>query len=177
MDKLVADLMGRKQALLSYIARRQRGWSRIEDVFQEVMLRVLEQSRKREIAEPLAYAYRVADSVMIAQAGRGGTRSESLDEDHRCDLPLPDEVLQQKERVQAFRAALQGLTPLQRQIFLMRYVEGDSRAQIADRLDLSLEAVKKHLVRAMAEMTRATQAVGAVAAYPTDKTGRAAHER
>jgi RNA polymerase sigma-70 factor (ECF subfamily) len=64
--------------------------------------------------------------------------------------PLADEVLQHRERVKMFERALQGLTPLQRRVFLMRRVDGRSRTEIAEALGLSVEAVKKHLVRAMA---------------------------
>jgi RNA polymerase sigma factor (sigma-70 family) len=139
------------------------------------MLRVLEQSRKQEISNPLAYAYRVADSVIYDKAGRAERDAgEPLDDDLMCDYPLADEVLQHRERVRIFQTALLKLTPLQREIFIKRHFDGKSRQEIADLLDMSVEAVKKHLVRAMAELAGAIDAAHDLA--PAGKGG-SSHER
>lgn len=131
---------------------------RSEDILQDVMLRVLEQSRKQEIVNPLAYAYRVADSVIYAKSDRmERDASEPLNDDLACDYPLADEVLQHREKVRIFENALRKLTPLQREIFIRRHVDHKSRQEIADLLGLSVEAVKKHLVRAMAELAGAIE--------------------
>lgn len=159
MSRVVLELERQKRKLLSYIFRRDRNRARSEDILQEVMLRVFEQSQKQDISNPLAYAYRVADSVIYAQADRAGRESgEPLHEDLMCDHPLADEVLQHRERVRIFENALQKLTPLQREIFIRRHFDEMSRQEIADRLDMSVEAVKKHLVRAMAELAGALEA-------------------
>lgn len=156
MSRVVLELEGQRRKLLSYILRRDRNRTRSEDILQEVMLRVFEQSRKQDIGNPLAYAYRVADSVIYAQADRADREAgEPLDDDLRCDHPLADEVLQHRERVRIFENALQNLTPLQREIFIRRHFDGKSRQEIADHLEMSVEAVKKHLVRAMAELAGA----------------------
>jgi len=158
MSRVVLELEGQRRKLLSYIFRRDRNRTRSEDILQEVMLRVLEQSRKQEIANPLAYAYRVADSVIYAQPGRTEREaSEPLNDDLVCDYPLADEVLQHREKVRIFQNTLLTLTPLQREIFIRRHFDHKSRQEIADDLGLSVEAVKKHLVRAMAELAGAIE--------------------
>lgn len=178
MSNVVVELLGQKTKLLSYIFRRDRNRSRSEDILQEVMLRVVEQSRKQEISNPLAYAYRVADSVIFTHAGKYAAEAEVLNEDLKCDRPLADEVLQHKEKVAIFQNALSNLTPLQREIFLRRHVDGRSRQEIAETLDMNLEAVKKHLVRAMAELARAIER--AERGEPHDgrePSGRSANDR
>lgn len=157
MSGIASELERQRRKLLSYIFRRDRDLGRSEDIVQEVMLRVLEQSQKQEIGNPLAYAYRVADSVIYAKAGHADFASEPLNDDFVCDRPLADEVIQHRERVEIFQSALLKLTPLQREIFVKRHVDGKSRQEIAEQLDMSLEAVKKHLVRAMAELARAIE--------------------
>lgn len=122
---------------------------------QETLLRVIEQSRKNEIEQPLAYAYRVADSVIFALARKTGRETEIGDADFESDLPPADDVLEHKQRAEIFRKALAGLTPMRRTVFVKRYLERKSRQQIADETGLGLEAVKKHLVRAMADLARA----------------------
>lgn len=158
MSRVVLELEGQRRKLLSYIFRRDRNRVRSEDILQEVMLRVLEQSRKQDIANPLAYAYRVADSVIYAKSDRAERdASEPLNDDLVCDYPLADEVLHHREKVQIFESALRKLTPLQREIFIRRHFDHKSRQEIADLLGLSVEAVKKHLVRAMAELAGAIE--------------------
>ena len=63
-DSLLRSPDSRRQ-LLAYIARRNRNTANSEDILQETLLRLIEQSRKREITEPMAYAYRIADSVIF----------------------------------------------------------------------------------------------------------------
>jgi RNA polymerase sigma-70 factor (ECF subfamily) len=178
MSRVVLELEGQRRKLLSYIFRRDRNRVRSEDILQEVMLRVLEQSRKQEIANPLAYAYRVADSVIYANPGRSERDvSEPLNDDLACDYPLADEVLQHREKVRIFESALRGLTPLQREIFIRRHFDHKSRQEIADLLGLSVEAVKKHLVRAMAELAGAMEAAHGAAQSPQGGKVRSANDR
>ena len=155
MTDAISALKAQESKLLAYIRRRCRNASLSEDIMQETLLRVIEQSRKNEIAQPLAYAYRVADSVIYAQARKGRQETEIGDADFESDLPLADEVLEHKQRAAIFRQALAELTPLRRSVFVKRYLERQSRQAIADQLGISLESVKKHLVRAMADLARA----------------------
>jgi RNA polymerase sigma factor (sigma-70 family) len=152
MRDVLAELRPHERKLLSYIGRRHGDPSRAEDILQETLLSVMRQSRIQEIANPLAYAYRVADSLIYSQARRD-RREEGLgDEDFGCDLPLADEVLEHKQRMAIFEKALLDLPSKRREIFIRRHMDGQSRQQIADDLQMSLESVKKHLVRAMVEL-------------------------
>ena len=122
---------------------------------QEVLLRVVEQGRKQDIANPLAYAYRVADSVIFADARRRAPEIDLAEQEIVSDLPAADQQLQDKERHLIFERALRNLTPLQREVFIKRHLDGTSRQDIARDMRMSVEAVKKHLLRAMAEMAAA----------------------
>jgi RNA polymerase sigma-70 factor (ECF subfamily) len=155
MTDAVSVLKAHESKLLAYINRRCRNSSLSEDIMQETLLRVIEQSRKTEIEQPLAYAYRVADSVIFAQARKTGRETEIGDADFESDVPLADEVLEHKQRTEIFRKALAELTPLRRTIFVKRYLERKSRQEIADEMGIGLESVKKHLVRAMVDLSLA----------------------
>ena len=161
MTNIVLQLEAQKRKLLSYISKRDRRGGQSEDILQEVMLRVFEQSRKQDIDNPLAYAYRVADTVIYDQVGRARREpKEPLDEQVACANPLADEVLVHRDRVRVFEGALRALTPLQREVFILRRFDGRSRQEIAEALGISIEAVKKHLVRGMAELARAMEEAG-----------------
>lgn len=139
--------------LRSYVRKRMRDPGGMEDVVQETLVRVIEQERRQVIEQPLAYAFRVADSVIMAGA-RKAARETELDEfELVCNLPLADEVLDYRQRLGRFEAALERLTPQRRTVFRMRHIDGRSRQDIAAEMNLSVEAVKKHLVRAMADLT------------------------
>jgi len=144
-----------KRKLLAYIVRRNRNATFAEDILQETQLRVIEQSRKQTILDPLAYAYRVADTIIYAAARKDSREVEIGDTDFVWDAPSADHVLEYKQRIAVFRDCLLRLPRLRREIFIKRHLEDKSRRQIADELHMSLEAVKKHLVRAMAELSLA----------------------
>lgn len=160
MTDAISVLKAHESKLLAYIRRRCRDASLAEDFMQETLLRVIEQSRKSEIEQPLAYAYRVADSVIFAQARKTRLETEIGDADFESDVPLADEMLEHKQRAAIFEQALARLTPMRRTVFVKRYLEHKSRQAIAEEVGISLESVKKHLVRAMADLALAAAQSG-----------------
>ena len=155
MNSAVSEILKHEGRLLAYISRRVRDKSRATDILQEAMVRLIEQTQKQDLANPLAYAFRVVDSVIYADAREAPVENEQLDFDLKCDLPLADEVLEQKQRVQVFQNALMKLSLTRRTVFVKRHIEGKSRQEIADEMNINFETVKKHLVRAMVELSEA----------------------
>ncbi|WP_245824472.1 RNA polymerase sigma factor [Sphingomonas azotifigens] len=148
-----ADLLAEHRTrLTAYVRKRLRDSEQADDIVQETFVRVVEQERKQRIEQPLAYAFRVADSILFARARKGVAQTEPLDAELACTLPLPEEVLEYRQRLERFEAKLADLPPLRREVFVKRHLDGKSRAEIAEELGLSLEAVKKHLVRAMIDL-------------------------
>jgi RNA polymerase sigma-70 factor (ECF subfamily) len=146
-----------RRRLLAYISRRDRNPASSEDVLQETLL--LEQTRKKTIDDPMAYAYRIADSVIFARARQRKRETELGDLDFECSAPRGDQVLEYKQRMALFRDVLLAMTPVRRTVFVKRHLEGKSRGQIAEEMNLSLEGVKKHLLRAMVELTSLNDAL------------------
>ncbi|WP_294235594.1 sigma-70 family RNA polymerase sigma factor [uncultured Sphingomonas sp.] len=138
--------------LLTYVRKRIREPEQAEDVVQEAIMRVIEQERKQVIEQPLAYAFRVADSVIFNRGRRSADDGGPVDPEIACALPLADEILDYRQRFDRFQAALSRLPAQRRAVFVERHLEGKSRQQIADEMGLSIEAVKKHLVRAMIDL-------------------------
>ena len=148
-----------RRRLLSYIRRRDRNPAASEDILQETLLRLLEQSRKKTIDDPLAYAFRIADTVIFARARQRKRETELGDMDFECNAPIGEQVLEYKQRTALFQDALLAMSPVRRAIFIKRHLEDKSRAEIAAEMGLSLEAVKKHLLRAMAELSNLNNAL------------------
>lgn len=138
--------------LIAYARRRLRDPDQAGDVVQETVMRVIEQDRRQGIDQPLAYAFRVADSVIYRGARRASQPYEPVDVELACDLPLPDELLDYRQRFDRFERALATLPVQRRTAFVKRHLDGQSRTEIAADMGISVEAVKKHLVRAMIDL-------------------------
>ena len=67
----------------------------------------------------------------------------------------PDEVLDQRQIAASVAAAIAGLEPEQRWVFVLRDVEELTAAEVATALQLSIPAVKSRLHRARAQMREA----------------------
>jgi RNA polymerase sigma-70 factor (ECF subfamily) len=148
-----------RRRLLAYISRRDRNPASSEDILQETLLRLLEQTQKKTIDDPMAYAFRIADSVIFARARLSRRETELGDLDFECPAPSGEQVLEYKQRTALFRDALLAMTPVRRSVFVKRHLEGKSRGQIAEEMNLSLEGVKKHLLRAMVQLSSLNDAL------------------
>ncbi|GAP09487.1 RNA polymerase sigma factor, sigma-70 family [Bellilinea caldifistulae] len=101
-----------------------------------------------------AYLYRIAHNWVTDQFRRQPTTmelSENLGGDENDDA---DGALQLEQEKQRLRAALQALTPDQRQVILLRFFEGWENDQIAAAVEKPVGAVKALQHRAVASLRR-----------------------
>jgi RNA polymerase sigma-70 factor (ECF subfamily) len=126
-----------------------------EDVVQQTFLTAADKIADfRGDSQFGTWLYTIARSHCIKQRTRGtaSLRAESLDGGHvelpaSTDLP-PDEQMGQKELQAALESAIGALEPAQREVLVLRDVEGLSAPEVAQALGLSVEAVKSRLHRA-----------------------------
>jgi RNA polymerase sigma factor (sigma-70 family) len=129
--------------------------SDLDDVAQEVFLRLMRYERAELIEHPQAYLYKMASNVAAEWAIRGryirpheskwlaGLSAEDRPEDEASQVEMQDEV----ER------ALLTLAPRQREVLRLQFFEGLSRMQIAERIGTSERSVKRTLIKSY-EMLR-----------------------
>jgi RNA polymerase sigma-70 factor (ECF subfamily) len=101
-----------------------------------------------------AYLYRIAHNWVTDLFRRQPAMielSENLDGDENEDA---DGALQREQEKQRLRAALQALTPDQRQVILLRFFEGWENDQIAAAVEKPVGAVKALQHRAVASLRR-----------------------
>jgi RNA polymerase sigma factor (sigma-70 family) len=122
--------------------------SDLDDVAQEVFLRLMRYGRTELIEHPQAYLYKMAANVAAEWALRGrymrsrepvwlaGFIGEEA-EDQVVQIELHDEI----ER------ALMNLTAQQREVLKLQFYAGLSRAEIAERTGLSERSVKRALMK------------------------------
>jgi RNA polymerase sigma-70 factor (ECF subfamily) len=137
-----------------------------EDLAAEVFRRLLEEiDRGRGPNRHLkGWLYRVAHNLVVDQLRRFEHRNhERLDEALASSNPG---VLVQAETAilsEQARAALLELTPKQRDVIVLRYLEGYENEEVACIMDTTVGAVKSLRYRGLAAMRRHLERVGAVA--------------
>lgn len=137
--------------VLAHAARMLRGdRAEAEDVTQETMLRlwkIAPEWRQGE-AKVSTWLYRVAANLCTDRLRRAG-RGTALDAvpEPESDAPAPAEGLQQAARASALEAALAELPERQRRAVVLRHIEGLTNPEIAELMDIGVEAVESLTAR------------------------------
>ena len=120
-----------------------------EDVAQEAMMRLwkIAPDWRQGEAKITTWLYRVVSNLCTDRLRR--RRSVGLDEIAEPEDDRPDVVasMHEKERAQALRAALGELPDRQRQAVVLRHIEGLANPDIAEALEVSVEAVESLIAR------------------------------
>jgi RNA polymerase sigma-70 factor (ECF subfamily) len=101
-----------------------------------------------------SWLFSIARSHCIKQRTRGASAQETQSLERAEELQLaqlgqePDEKLSREQLERALNVAIDGLEPAQREVLLLRDVEGLSAPEVARALALSVDAVKSRLHRA-----------------------------
>jgi len=128
--------------------------SDLDDVAQEVFLRLLRYDNLELIEHPQAYLLRMATNV-VGEWSMRSRRRQPHDARWLDDLPAesdPERDLARETAHQQLRKALAGLPPRQREMLRLHFGEGLARAQIAERLETSERSVKRELIKAYARL-------------------------
>ncbi len=150
--------------LYRYIYHHAGHQATAEDLTAEVFTRMLEQladglGPRRHLK---AWLYRVAHNLVV---------DESRRRIHRDHEPLEEGMVSSEQDVEAHteramwqqqaRAALEELTPKQRAVVILKYLEGYENKEVSRILEISVGAVKSLQHRALAAMRRHLEQTGA----------------
>jgi RNA polymerase sigma factor (sigma-70 family) len=147
------DEDGLRWALYRFIMQRLRDPAASEDIVQETYVRLYDYRRTRPIADVGAFCFAVARNLANDHLRRHRVApTVELPEDIACSQPAADDVIAHRQRVETLQAIISDMPKLRREVFVRRRLEGQSPAEIASALGLSVAAVEKHLVRAVADL-------------------------
>jgi RNA polymerase sigma-70 factor (ECF subfamily) len=143
-----------------YLLRRLRRPHEVDDLAQEVYLRLLRLDESKCVQKPLAFVYGVAAHVVADFNLEASTEEQHLtfDEDalqHWSEHPaeiLPDELAERVALEQQVEWALKQLPPTQAAVLVAQKRDGFSYEEIAERLKLSVNTVEKYLTLAKARL-------------------------
>jgi len=133
-----------------------------EDVTQEVFLRAFEHLRTNEAPAVMeAWLVRVAVNACRDRQRSGWwkylRKHAGLDEVAPPATRSSESEALTRERTTRIWRQLQGLKPQQRNVFVLRYIEGWSTAEVAESLGLTEGSVKTHLFRAVRHLRKALE--------------------
>ncbi|WP_279330720.1 RNA polymerase sigma factor [Sphingomonas oleivorans] len=126
----------------------------VEDMVQEVALRMQVRRARGAIENVEAYLFQVAQSVLTDRGRRDQvrhrSRHEPLEEAHHPHEEIsPARVLEGREQLAIVIAALEELPDRTRQAFVLHRFQEMSYAGIARHMGVSVSAVEKHIMKAI----------------------------
>lgn len=131
----------------------------VDDLTQEVFLRLAGDACPIDLQRPDAFVFTLARNLVRDRARRLHTKAASqsvcLDDiELRCEGPTPDEVLEHDERLERVTRALESLKEATRHAFILHRVHGFSYTEIARQMGVSVSMVEKHVMAAIAVLRR-----------------------
>jgi RNA polymerase sigma-70 factor (ECF subfamily) len=128
-----------------------------EDVVQEAMVRLWRIAPEWRLGEAkvTTWVYRVVANLCTDRLRK--RRTVPLEDTHelRDGAPSAAEMLQQRARMTALEAALQSLPDRQRQAVVLRHIDGLGNPEIAEILEVGVEAVESLTARGKRALTQA----------------------
>lgn len=155
----VSDLSARyADAVRRYFSRRLAGAPDIEDLTQEVFVRLLRRARLGDIENIEGYLFQIAANLM-RERGRHRLRrrldaQQPFDDDfsETYDDVSPERILLGREAYDLMVRSLQELPERTRTVFILNRFEDLTGVEIARRLGVSVSTVEKDMMRAIAHL-------------------------
>lgn len=133
-----------------------------EDVSQEVFLKLLKEHHHRNLpAEWDRWIVRVTVNACRDRRRSGwwkwlrASNKEFEESNHPSSVQTPEELMLNGEIRNRIWRSLQELSPRQKNVLVLRHIEGWSTQEVADTLGISAGSVKRHLFRAASHLRKA----------------------
>lgn len=144
-------------ALRRYFSKHASQPADVEDLVQEVFVRLAGRAVQEDIHQPEAYLLRTAahvwrDFLRKRKTHAATAHDEYEDNKHAREEISPEHVLHSRQSLTALLAVLDGLPERTRQVLLLCRVEGMRYKDIAARLGVSVSSVEKHMMKAIAHL-------------------------
>lgn len=157
---LIAAYFEQREPLGRFFRARLGAQADVEDLLQDLYLKVSAIEPDRDVREPRAYLYRLASNLLMDRwrssrrsairdgAWRMATHATGLSED-LDDAPSAEAVVAGRQRLAMLTRALSDLPPKTSTVFRLHKFEGLSYAEVAARLGISRSSVEKHMMDAL----------------------------
>lgn len=145
-----------RAGLHHYLMRQLQRAEDVEDLAQEVYLRLLRFAATETIRYPKAYVFRVAFNVLyefkhrkrLARVDFDSIAADRAAEHLADDSATPDETYERQRRENQIENLVGRLPAMQRAVLIMATRENLSYGEIAQKLNISASTARVHLYRA-----------------------------
>jgi RNA polymerase sigma-70 factor (ECF subfamily) len=146
-----------RSPLERFFRKRVRERHEIDDMVHEVFSRLSD--KRGTVQEPEAYIFQIAANLLRDRARRSifrkSANAQYIEENRDSfDVITPERVLLGKQRVAELKLALAELPERTRFVLLLQRYEGMKYREIAERLGISVSSVEKHMMKAIAHISR-----------------------
>jgi len=154
----VREVLPLEAMLMQYLRHNWRDQSDIEDLRQEVYIRVC-QAAAKEIPHPAkAFVFTTARNLLIDRARKSNVIPIEAVSDLDTlgiafDAPGPDRSAIARDELRKLQDALDQLPPRQREVMILGRIEGLTGREIAQRLNIAETTVSEHLAKGMHALT------------------------
>jgi RNA polymerase sigma-70 factor (ECF subfamily) len=163
VERLFAEHRG---ALQAFLYRRVRRHPDAAELAQEVYVRMLRVPDMTTVRNPEAYLYAVASNLAKEHAHRVPHDYKAIDiddplvQEQLSELPAFGGQLDREQRIRRLREVLRQLPPKCQAVVALQYWHGLSYEEIAQRLGISSNMVKKYLSQALVHCRRRMARLG-----------------
>lgn len=145
---------------MQYLQSNWRNRSDVDDLLQDVYVRVCEAALKQKPDNARLFVFTTARNLLIDRVRRNRTipieAVENLDAlNAAIDAPGADRSVIAREELRLVQSAPDRLTPRCREVVVLRRIEGLSRRNIAARLGITEGTVSEHLANGMKKIADA----------------------
>lgn len=155
----VREVLPLEATVRQYLGRSLKNRSNVDDLLQDVYVRVCEAASEKIPHPAQPFVFTVARNLLIDRIRREQVVSIEAVEDLDAlniaiEAPGPEQIVLAREELRRLQAALDRLPPRARQAVILRKVDGLSWREIAERMGIAEGTVDWHLKDGVRALTR-----------------------
>lgn len=152
--------------LLSGIFAQTRNFHLANDLLHDAIVKFAVRNSTEPLLEPHAYLRTIIKNLMIDYYRDAAhfvdlehsTTPDQFNHEHNVDIEAcwtqsPEKLADIKQRMQALQNIIECLPKKCREVFWLYRIEGKKQAEIAAMLNISINMVEKHMMRALVDLT------------------------
>lgn len=137
-----------------FLARRLSCVEAAADLAHEVFIRYMAAEPASPIQNPRAFLFRIAGNLAIDHARGNPIKPGQWVDIADCgdlasEYPSPERFAVARQELDRLRKAIEELPPKCREVFIRHKFDGVPQSQLAQEYQITLNAIEKHLVRAL----------------------------
>jgi len=154
MRWFLREVLPLEAVLVRFLRQNWRDQSDIEDVLQDVYVRVYEAAKRQIPEKPKPFVFATARNLLINRMrDRAVVPIDAVADldalNIAMDMPGPDRAAVARDELRRLSDAIDRLPPHCREVIVLRRIENLSRSEIAARLGIAETTVSSYLTEAM----------------------------